>query len=301
MSASYPVAVPVPSYTVYLLTLRILSMDEGLLMSSGAVPYSTVTFHELLAALPALREGAWRLLQLLLRSCSRQLTPMYRMLSTLLQQHLRKIRVGGVLALLSSTSHERCQLYTCAGELLALSGISCLKNLATEVLGSTMVELYASKAASASADGNSSASSKAGQHRAKKRKTAQDPVSEAELAGAIMAAADAEAAVSPAELRAQGAAVQLLTALTQVGGTVLPPDQRAQLDAAIMHIAATSAKAESRISREKDGAAAAELRALQLSAYQVLLASVLSPSAHRPPFLSQVNGQAEFLLLFGSW
>ncbi len=71
----------------------------------------------------------------------------------------------------------------------------------------------------------------------------------------------------------------------QVGGAVLRLEARAQLDAAVAHQAATAAAGCERASRS--GAQAPRcVRAVQLAALRALLASVLAPAAHRPPFLA---------------
>ncbi len=112
---------------------------------------------------------------------------------------------------------------------------------------------------------------------------------------AAVAASDAAGGDSE-ELAAQAAAVKLLGQLLAVGGAVLPPEQRAHADAAVAHLAQTTATAAARLAHGTGPAHAArvqDVRALQLSAYEALLASVLSPVGHRPPFLAQA------LRLFG--
>lgn len=69
----------------------------------------------------------------------------------------------------------------------------------------------------------------------------------------------------------------------QVGGAILGLEGRAQLDAAVAHQAATAAEACRRASRSGAGAPRSA-QAVQLAALRALLASVLAPCAHRPPF-----------------
>jgi hypothetical protein len=76
----------------------------------------------------------------------------------------------------------------------------------------------------------------------------------------------------------------------------LPAQLRAQLDCLAAHAAGSCAAAALKLQHDphQTRAAALALKRLQLAALQLLLASVLSPLPHRPPFLAQA------LQLFGS-
>ena len=72
--------------------------------------------------------------------------------------------------------------------------------------------------------------------------------------------------------------------LSQVGGAVVALETRAQLDAVVAHQASTAAAAVQKQSRSGAPASAAP-GALHLAALRALLASVLAPCRHAPPFL----------------
>jgi len=280
-------------------------VDEGAAAAPGYVPPSTSALHGLLAALPALHATAWRLLALLARAGRGQLLPLARPLALLAGGHLQRLRLGGPAALAAAAPGVRAELYATTAQLLALLGLPAARQLAPDLLGAALVELYGGRAPGTAAGAAANGGGGGGGHRAAsgaaraKRQRIEDVVSAAELVaaggGAVAAAA---AAADAAELGAQAAAVRALTALLHAGGAALPAEQRAQLDAAVAHIAMTAAAAGARA--ESDGEAAGcfapALRALQVAAYDALLASTLSPCGHRPPFL----GQAVELLRAGA-
>jgi proline/glutamate/leucine-rich protein 1 len=70
-----------------------------------------------------------------------------------------------------------------------------------------------------------------------------------------------------------------------VGGATLGLQARAQLDSLVAHQAASTAAAVQRASRAGADAGSGAAAQLQLGALRALLASVLAPCAHRPPFL----------------
>lgn len=72
----------------------------------------------------------------------------------------------------------------------------------------------------------------------------------------------------------------------QVGGAILGLEARAQLDAAVAHQAATAAAGCERASRS-GAPAPRSVQAVRLAAMRALLASVLAPCGHRPPFIAQ--------------
>ena len=74
----------------------------------------------------------------------------------------------------------------------------------------------------------------------------------------------------------------------QSGSNSLSQQQRGQVDAIAIHVASTASLAADRMSQSFDSSFS-HLRqpGLQLAAMQTLLASVLSPVPHRPPFQPQ--------------
>lgn len=97
---------------------------------------------------------------------------------------------------------------------------------------------------------------------------------------------DLGAACQQTELAVQAAALQALCALCAAGAPLLPAQQRRQLDDLAAHVAATSAGAARQLSGDAESAVGADLTALQLSAYQLLLSTLLAPAPHRPPHLA---------------
>ena len=71
----------------------------------------------------------------------------------------------------------------------------------------------------------------------------------------------------------------------QVGGAILGLELRAQLDAGVAHQAATAAACCERASRS-GAPAPRSVQGVRLAAMRALLASVLAPCTHRPPFIA---------------
>lgn len=74
----------------------------------------------------------------------------------------------------------------------------------------------------------------------------------------------------------------------QSGSSSLSQQQRSQVDAIAVHMASTATIAAERLSRSADASLSNTSNPdLQLAAMHTLLASVLSPVAHRPTFQPQ--------------
>lgn len=77
--------------------------------------------------------------------------------------------------------------------------------------------------------------------------------------------------------------------------------QRMQIDAVTAHIASTASTAAHHMSQSYEGSCnQAGAIAVQLAALKALLASVLSPAPHRPPFLPQALALFTQVLVLGS-
>ena len=98
-------------------------------------------------------------------------------------------------------------------------------------------------------------------------------------------------AASGAGLAAQLAAVRLLGSVLGGAGALLQPELRSQYDASVAHLACVSAEAAAHVAHEAAvaGGAGAAVKAMQLECTRSLLASVLVPRDHRPPFLTQAG------------
>ena len=76
--------------------------------------------------------------------------------------------------------------------------------------------------------------------------------------------------------------------MLQTWGSGMSQRQRMQIDAVTAHIASTASSAAHNISQSFEGNCnQAGAVGVQLAALKALLASVLSPAPHRPPFLPQ--------------
>ena len=173
-----------------------------------------------------------------------------------------------------------------------------------------MVELYgaapqpaaagrAGAAAAAAAAATANAAAAGGSRSNKKARLepgALPPLGALDAAAAAAAAAATAASVpgggSEAELASQAAALALLAAVIRAGGAMLAPELRARYDAAAVHVGQACHVAGVKVSCEPGAAAAAHaegIKVLQLESLMLMLATVLAPCAHRPPFLSEVG------------
>jgi hypothetical protein len=105
--------------------------------------------------------------------------------------------------------------------------------------------------------------------------------------GMAEAASSCEGSASAA---VQIAALQALEALLTSGGALLPDRWRTEVDAVLASVAmaaATGTISASTFFEEDCSYLEALSGEFQVAAYQALLASLLSPCCHRPPFLAQ--------------
>lgn len=158
-SRPYPVAVPVPGYSVLAVAARLLQFDGGLALASGAVPHAASALAPLLALQPALHATGLQLLELLMSAAGGQLLTLQGSMARLLCEQLRGIRLGGAAALAAQPPALRQQLYATASRFLTAAGFGVLSGLGVEVLGSCLVELYGR--AAGAADGQAGAAAAA--------------------------------------------------------------------------------------------------------------------------------------------
>ncbi|WIA31549.1 hypothetical protein OEZ86_002440 [Tetradesmus obliquus] len=167
-------------------------------------------------------------------------------------------------------------------------------------MGCVVLELYGAAAAAGVTAAAGGLGGKQQQRPAKRPRTAgSNSLEQFDAAASVAAAAAAgdeasrlaaAAAATPADLAAQEGALLLLRSLLEAGGQLLPAEVRAHADAVAFHAAQTSAAAALRVQQAAVAPGAggvSALASLQVAAYQALLASVLVPSSHRPPFLGQ--------------
>lgn len=104
-----------------------------------------------------------------------------------------------------------------------------------------------------------------------------------------LAAAPLDNLGAAAQLRdqaVQAAALRALQALATTGAPLLGAQLRRQLDDVSAHVAATSAAATIQLSADAESAVGTSVAALQLAAYQLLLATLLAPTPSRPRHLA---------------
>ena len=97
------------------------------------------------------------------------------------------------------------------------------------------------------------------------------------MAAGDCAARGSTAAVATSDTVVQAAALGALEALLRVGGAILPADTRAVVDAVAVHCAGAATAAAEALSRGLE-TSTAPVRGVQLAAYGVLAAAVLTPS-----------------------
>jgi hypothetical protein len=294
----FAVPVPVPGYSLSLLAARLHRFDAAAAVAAGAVPGSSTMYQELLVLQPQLQLAGWQLLQQVVSSCGQQLQ-LQGLLLRLVRQGMRVVQLSGPAGLQQQPPGVRSCLYETAALLLQATGLAGARALAAESMGCVVLELYGHTATAGKAG-----AAAGGQQRPAKRARKSGGATGTELgqfdpAAAVAAAAADEgsrlAAATPADLEAQGAVLGVLRGLLAAGGQVLPAQVRAHADAVAYHISATSAQLAVQLSQQPALSAAAaaaaggsgSLAALQVAAYQALLASLLVPCSHRPPFLSQ--------------
>ncbi len=168
--------------------------------------------------------------------------------------------------------------------LVRCGGLASGKQLAAEATAAASVELYG-VAPDTAANQRSGAADSEGSRSHKKARVTPQPGPPAEDA------ATGPGGGSPEQLASQAAALQLLAAVVEGAGPALPPTLRARLDAMAVHVAACAAQAATALSRDPAAPhlTVTAVTGLALQSLRLLLASVLSPLSHRPPFLSQVG------------
>mmetsp|Transcript_33644 Transcript_33644/g.74492 ORF Transcript_33644/g.74492 Transcript_33644/m.74492 type:complete len:944 (+) Transcript_33644:69-2900(+) len=317
--APYPAPVPVPAGPLLGLCTRMLRMDEGAVVAAGRVPSSSTMFAELCTAMPAVRCTAWGMLSLLHEVARTALAPLVLPAGRLIAEGLRRARARGTAALAAAGPAERSAMYRSAVRAVQVAGLPLARQLAPEALGAAMVELYGSGAVAAALEvpglqqqqQQGAAAAAPSQHSgrpAKKAKTSGSDVAVAAAAAAAATGGAVPAGGTPADLAAQGHALQLLAAVVQVAGGCLTPELRARYDSLAVHVACCCSDAAAQVSREPGAGAvaAAAVRALQLQSYRLLQVTLLAPCSHRAPYLSQAlslfrRGCSESSAELSSW
>ncbi|CAL8470253.1 g9795 [Coccomyxa elongata] len=286
LTQAAPTPVPVPGSAVVQLCARVLSVDSFL--QAGRASPSAAAYMELLAVLPGMHAAAAKLLQLLLEVGGGALLPLHKSVTRLLADCLRRLAADPPLFLATSSWLVRREVYTCVAALMRTGGWGPVRDLAAPVMQCMLLELYSVAPGGAAQAPKASGGSK--QAKKRKRAKAEDDLAGISSGSALLASAHGLKSLSPAvDMRnaaAQVAALTMVEELYKVGGAILGLEARAQLDATVAHQAATAAAGCERASRS--GAAAPHsVQGVRLAAMRALLASVLAPCSHRPPFIAQ--------------
>lgn len=283
------------------LITRILRFDDGAVLVAKRVPPSSSGFTELQLSLPALHQSAWCLLATVLAATGAAMLPLHASVAKLLNEHLRKVWALGPGALAAIPPAVRAALFHATRAACQARGgvIGVGRLVAGDALGAASVELYGWMPAVAAAGAGSRAGQPPAAKKAKYKEQQEAAVAAADAAAAAAAASGAAATVAAGSegLKAQLAAIGMLQCIAASVGPLLAPIQRAQLDSMAFHAAAAAGEAAQHAVREPDAVTAAQANgvgALQAAAFRLLLATLLAPSSHRPPYLSQV-------CTFGHW
>ncbi|KAG0609883.1 hypothetical protein M758_7G021100 [Ceratodon purpureus] len=281
----YPTPVPAPVGPLLSLIMRILGVDGSRSSSSLGSSVFSSQHVSVCSELPALHLSALELLSATLRGVRGQLLPRGAALARLLTDHFR--RTGG------RYPNLRINLYAISRHLFIAMGAGMTSALAPAVVGSALLDLKGSSSREHLPPSNvaktSGVSSGSQGTNSKKRKEAGGLPGDHSI-NDLAEVANVEGE-GRAPLAVQVAALQALEALLNTGGALLPERWRAEVDAALAGVAiGVAADTTSfNISCDKDSSHSRKSTSvdMQVAAYQALLASLLAPCGHRPPYLAQ--------------
>ncbi|XP_024531782.1 uncharacterized protein LOC9642071 [Selaginella moellendorffii] len=288
----YPVPVPVPILPLLALSTRILRVDGSRLPAASPLCVSVSSAHQtaLCSELPALHLCALNLLHSTICGARSQLLPRAAHIVHLLTDAFR--RCGAVPPGL------RVKLYGISKHLLISLGAGMAEALAPVVVGNALSDLRGSASGSfvfsprGTRPGSTMSTVAAwgpGINQKKRKEPGGVPVDH--QGNGMPDASCFNEIVIPVSV--QISALQALEALLTAGGAMLPERVRAEVDSLLASIAIlASSKSASGggfddESTSLEGNLSAASASFQVAAYKALLASLLSPCAHRPPYLAQ--------------
>ncbi|KAG0632018.1 hypothetical protein M758_1G298300 [Ceratodon purpureus] len=301
LTSPFPVPVPAPLGPLLALSMRILRVDGSRLSSASRLGAPIPSSHQaaLCSELPALHLTALNLVASTLRGIRSQLLPRAADLVRLISDYFR--RCGGVHATL------RIKLYSIARHLFVAMGAGMASGLAPAIVGNALSDLKGSTSGSnilspkfgrgpriSNSVWASGGWSSAQATNTKKRK--EPGGIPGDHPGSVMVEAAISAGEGTAPVAVQIAALQALEALLTSGGALLPDRWRAEVDAVLASVAmaAATGSISAGFASEEDinfmegtSIASSSSGDFQVAAYQALLASLLSPCCHRPPYLAQ--------------
>eukprot|EP00897_Mesotaenium_endlicherianum_P008375 jgi/Mesen1/7566/ME000392S06827 len=283
---SYPVAVPLPLGSVVALVTRVLRVDgsraaqSGLNMGMGmgVLPVSAEQQEALCMELPVLHLSSLKLLMALLRSAKSLMVPLVGEVMKLLCDCFRRTSFSTALRLqLYSTSMH---YLTTFGSGMVLMMAPALVRQALSDLNSSVPGLFSPRLRTP--HGGSGQGMSPGGIR-KRKEPGGLP---GDFGGLSAGELSPREKAAPVEI--QVAALQALETILTTGGSQLPPKYRNVVDGVVASAAMQAVLVESfPLSTVEADVTGVMREKQQLAACRALLASILSPTAHRPPFLGQ--------------
>lgn len=277
----YPIPVVIPIRSLLATVGRVLQVDGS--FNESLFLLTTSMHHELLCAeLPALHVGSLDLLIAIIKSLRRQLLPHGANVVLLLTEYFRRARLPSI----------RTKVYSIIHMLLISMGAGMSLYLAQEVVNNAFSDLkdYL-ELGNSSMHLNKQSSiivSKSFQknHR-RKRKHASLMSLECHNGDDISIKNGNNKQQTP--LSVQIAALKALEALLTVGGSLRSKDWRPSVDFLVVTVATNASRAgwANEVSMSVPEDVSSSFVDFQLAALKALLASLLSGTQARPPFLSQ--------------
>ncbi|KAF8390224.1 hypothetical protein HHK36_024749 [Tetracentron sinense] len=282
LTSPYPVQVTVPVHSLLALVRRVLRVDGSL--SQALLPFMTVMQQELnCSELPVLHLYSLDLLTAIIKGVRSQLLPHAADIVRLLTDYFRRCTLPAL----------RIKVYSIIRILLISMGAGMALYLAQEVISNAFVDLDSHGSGGASSNAYSDVTTEAlrqPSHRKRKHVTTTIGYPEEhQNGGGLEVAVPKNKPTTPISVKI--AALQALEALLTVGGALRSECWRSNVDLLLVTVA-TNACDGGWVIEEKSTFALSDeptsTRAdFQLAALCALLASLLSPTRVRPPYLSQ--------------
>ncbi|KAJ7519067.1 hypothetical protein O6H91_20G021200 [Diphasiastrum complanatum] len=292
----YPVPVHVPMTPLLALVSRILHVDGSRVpaISPLGVNISTAQQLALCCELPTLHGCALDLLNATICGARSQLLPQAAEIVQLLTDCFRQ---SGV-----TSTRLKIKLYNLVRHLLVGMGAGMAEALAPVVVGNALPDLkvpnpamkpFSPKGVLTSRTINPSGLGGAwcdSRNQRKRKEPGGLPVDQASILLDESGVTDEGSTPIPVQI----AALEALEALLTAGGSLLPERVRMEIDTLLASVAVTvsTRTVYGSITYDEEtasieGSISMSSSSLQMAAYRALLASLLSPCNHRPPFLAQ--------------
>ncbi|KAI3953935.1 hypothetical protein MKW98_017759 [Papaver atlanticum] len=275
----YPVQVTIPVRPLLALVKRVLLVDGSL--SEALMPFMTVMQQEFICSeLPGLQLNSLDLLTAIIKGVRSQLLPYAADVVRLLTKYFKGCAFPPL----------RIQVYSITKMLLISMGVGMALYLAQEVINNAFVDLDSlrnEKSVASSSINAKAATDSLNQPGNRKRKHGTvrgDQQSGVNLEVALLKSKSAT------PISVQIAALQALEALLTVGGALRSECWRSNVDLLLITVATNVCDGGWASEDKNASVSSGEQRTwanLQLAVLHALLASLLSPSRVRPPYLSR--------------